>query len=203
MVLKCLPTGVFESNCYILGNNGGGVVIDAGVSPEEVDGAVSEEGLKIKYIILTHGHIDHIAYVDEIRDRLKAKVLIHREDAEALTDPRQNLSSLMGSSSSFREADGLLKDGDVLEVGGMELEIIHTPGHTPGGICIKADKLIFSGDTLFKDSIGRTDLGNGNFEVLVHSIKSRLMVLDDTVAVYPGHGDFSTIGHEKRNNPFI
>lgn len=203
MFLKCLPTGIFASNCYILGDSGEGAIIDCGVKAGEVKEVIEKAGLKIKYIILTHGHIDHIAEVDRIREITGAKVVMHKDDAQSLSNSMLNGSTLLGSSAEFKSADGILNHGDVLEVGGLKLEVIHTPGHTPGGICIKVEDKVFTGDTLFRTSIGRTDLGNGNYGDIINSIKTRLMTLDESVTVYPGHGGDTTIGFEKRHNPFL
>lgn len=203
MVLECLPTGMFGSNTYIIGDHGIGVIIDAGVKGEEVSGVVKKHGLKIKYIILTHGHIDHICCAYDIKKKVNAKVLIHENDGELLTDPVMNGSAMFGEDSQFYPADALLKDGDVLEAGNLKLEVIHTPGHTPGCICIKTGNILFTGDTLFKLSIGRTDLPKGNYDDIISSIQKKLMPLDDETIVYPGHGELTTIEFEKQRNPFI
>lgn len=203
MLLRYLPTGMLQSNCYIAGNNGEGIVIDPGSRASDIIRLAEEMKLDIKYILLTHAHIDHICSVDEIRDKLDAKVMIHAADAPALSNGMLNGSVMFADSRTFKEADTLLKDGDSFDVGGMKIDIIHTPGHTPGGICIKIEENIFTGDTLFRMSVGRTDLGNGNHKDLINSIKNKLMVLDNDSVVYPGHGESSTIGFEKKNNPFI
>ncbi len=203
MLIKVLDTGLFDSNCYILGDSGEGVIIDPGSSEDKIMNAVNESGLSIKYIILTHGHLDHILSVDRIREITGAKVLIHKDEAEILSDPMLNCSGVVGMNMDFKEADRLLEDGDIIEFGNCRIEIIHTPGHTPGGISLKTGEGVFTGDTLFYMSVGRTDLGKGNFNDLVRSIKKRLMVLDDNTVIFPGHGQKTTVGFEKRNNPFI
>ncbi len=194
---------MFTSNCYIAGDNGEGVIIDAGVDTAEITEAVKDLKLKIKYILLTHAHIDHLVSVDELRSGLGAKVMLHEKEARALSNPFYNGSGLFGLKRSFQEADGLLRDGDVLEAGGLKFEIIHTPGHTSGGICIKLGDNLFTGDTLFMMSIGRTDLGDGDQAQLMDSIKNKLMTLKDETKVYPGHGTATTIGYERANNPFV
>lgn len=203
MIIKCLPTGMFGSNCYILGENGEAAVIDAGVNADEVYAEAQRENLKIKFIILTHGHIDHICSADRLRDMTDAKLLIHQADAEALTNAEVNGSAYFGKSSAFRAADIVLKDADTLDVGGFEMKIIHTPGHTQGGICIKVDNHLFTGDTLFRLGIGRTDLPGGSYNRIISSIQDKLMTLDDEVVVYPGHGESTTIGHERKHNLFL
>lgn len=194
---------MLASNCYIAGANGEGVVIDPGSDAAEITEAIDGMKLKIKYIILTHAHIDHIVSVDELRSGLDAKVIVHREEARALTNPFYNGSGLFGLNKVFREADAVVNDGDVLEAGGLKFEIIHTPGHTSGGICIKAGDNLFTGDTLFMMSVGRTDLGDGDQDQLMDSIKNKLMKLKDETIVLPGHGTSTTIGYERANNPFI
>ncbi|HHW48927.1 MAG TPA: MBL fold metallo-hydrolase [Clostridiaceae bacterium] len=202
MVLKRLPTGMLASNCYIIGDSGEGAIIDPGADSGEILKAVEEMGLKIKYIILTHAHVDHICSVDKVREKTGAQVMVHKDDAEALTNSRYNGSMLFGLNKTFKPADILLEDGDIVNIGQLKLEIIHTPGHTPGGICIKAENCVFTGDTLFRMSIGRTDLGNGNYDDLMDSI-NKLMKLDGETVVYPGHGTSTTIEYEKMYNPFI
>jgi glyoxylase-like metal-dependent hydrolase (beta-lactamase superfamily II) len=194
---------MLSSNCYIVGQNGEGVIIDIGISIEKVCDVVNKHGLSIKYIFLTHAHFDHICSVDEARERLNAKVIVHEKDAGALSDRLLNGSLLFGHPVSFKSADIQVKGGEKFEIGGLVFEIIHTPGHSPGGMSIKVNEMVFTGDTLFKYSIGRTDLGNGNLGELLDSIKNRLLVLDDNCIVYPGHGASSTIGFERERNPFL
>ena len=203
MILKRLPTGMFGSNCYIIGDQGEGVIIDPGVESSDIMEVVEKLNLKIEYIIITHGHIDHICYMDEMRKLTGAKVAIHEEDANALADPLYNGSKMFAEESTFQQADVRLKDGDVLEAGGLRFEIVHTPGHSNGGICIKVENNIFTGDTLFKMSVGRTDLGNGEHKTLIKSIKTKLLSLEDELVVYPGHGPSTTIGSERKQNPFL
>ncbi len=203
MILKRLPTGMLASNCYIMGNDNEGVIIDPGANSEDILEMVRQTGLNIKYIILTHAHVDHIVSVDEIRYKLKAKVLIHQDDGESLSNPLHNGSNCFGIKKTFDPADILLKDKDIINLEDLRLEVIHTPGHTPGGICIKAKDNLFTGDTLFRMSIGRTDLGDGDNDDLMNSIRNELMTLDDKTVVYPGHGTATTIGYERKYNPFI
>lgn len=203
MIIECLPTGMFQSNTYIIGQGGEGIVIDAGAQADEIYEKVQTLSLNIKYIILTHGHIDHICSIDELKDKMTAKVLIHREDAECLANPRYNASVFFGESLSYGRADKLVEEGDILEAGGLKIEIIHSPGHTPGCICVKVEENVFTGDTLFKLGIGRTDLEHGSYEDIINSINDKLMKLSDNVRVYPGHGEPTTIGYERANNPYV
>lgn len=243
MFLKRLDTGMLQSNCYIVGVAGeavagdeaagmgeavGGcrapgeaVVIDPGVEPREVSQILEANKLTLKYIILTHAHIDHIVQVGELQDICGGKVVIHEKDAPLLGDEVLNGSVMFGSDKRYREADILVKDGDMLEIGSVRLEFIHTPGHTPGSMCIKATELmneasdagvlgteasagtgagtccIFTGDTLFRRGVGRTDLGAGDSRQLAKSL-SRLMELQDDLTVYPGHGPATSIGYERK-----
>ncbi len=202
MFLKKLTTGMFASNCYILSENKYGVIIDPGADSEEILEIIQKYDINVKYIILTHAHIDHIVSMDELRDVLDAKVLVHEADADSLLDPVKNVSMLFGSGKVFNPADILLKDGDVIDADGLKIEVIHTPGHTAGSICLKTEDRIFTGDTLFRMSIGRTDLGNSDYNMLINSLK-KIMMLDDSTIVYPGHGATTTIGYERKNNPFV
>jgi len=194
---------MFESNCYILGVNGEGVIIDAGVEPSHVVKRINEHNLNIKYIILTHGHIDHICHIDNLKEAVGGSVVIHEDEADFLTNPVLNCSFVFGEKRTFKAPDIKVKDGDVLKLSDMDLEIIHTPGHTPGGICIKAGNILFTGDTLFKYTTGRTDLPGGNSDEIVKSIKNKLLTLPGEIQVYPGHNEASTIDFEKANNMVV
>jgi glyoxylase-like metal-dependent hydrolase (beta-lactamase superfamily II) len=203
MKITRLMTGMVDSNAYILADSGEAALIDAGVHPDEIMDVISAEGLKLKYIILTHAHFDHVLYIDKLRDITGAKVLIHEKDAKALTHAQLNGSLMFGGNYVFKPADVILKEGDIIEVGAVRIEVIHTPGHTSGGICLKADNTVFTGDTLFRLSVGRSDLGDGDGRLLIKSIKEKLMVLEDDIVVYPGHGESSTIGFERQKNYFL
>lgn len=203
MVFKQLSKGMFSSNCYIIGDNGEGVVIDPGNDCGEILKAAESLGLSIKYIIATHSHIDHIVSLNDLRVKTGAKVLMHRSDTRHLSDAFLNGSLLYGMNLSFDPPDEFVEDGSVMQVGGLQLEIIHTPGHSPGGICIKTGNYLFTGDTLFKRSIGRTDLMYGNAQQLLNSIHQKLMKLPEDMVVYPGHGASTTIGEERRKNPWL
>jgi len=203
MIFKCLPIGMLGSNCYILGNDGEGIVIDAGANSDNVMALVEKNALTIKSIILTHTHIDHICYVEELRKQTGAKVLVHELDARGLSDKLYNSADEYGVDKIFNIADSVLQNGDVLTVGDMKIEIIHTPGHTKGSICIKTGKILFTGDTLFRMAIGRTDFEGGSRVELDDSVINKLMKLEDDLVIYPGHGAPSTIGFEREHNPFI
>ncbi|MDK2816391.1 MAG: hydroxyacylglutathione hydrolase [Moorella sp. (in: firmicutes)] len=206
MYLKNLVVGPIGTNCYLVGcqETKEGAIIDPGAEGERILAVAREAGLKIRYIINTHGHIDHIGANGTIKNATGAAILIHNNDAPCLTDPGRNLSVLMGARERSPAADRLLQDGDTITIGRtITLTVIHTPGHTPGGICLKGEGLIFTGDTLFAGSIGRTDFPGGSFNQLLNSIKEKLFVLEDNLKIYPGHGPASTIGAERAENPFF
>ncbi len=205
MKFKRLPLGIYQANCYIVNDEDSKetAVIDPGGDFQEIKAYLEAEGLKVKYIILTHGHGDHIGALRELMSYSGASVCIHEEDNEMLNNSRLNLSADMGYQSVEISADKLLHDGDVLELGEAKLNIIHTPGHSRGSICIYCEGSLFSGDTLFACSIGRTDLAGGSFDQIIASIKDKLFILPEDTAVYPGHGPSSTILIEKRRNPFF
>ncbi len=222
MFLKCLDTGMLQSNCYIIGlmgegdNMGEAVLVDPGVDYTEVVQVLEAYRLQLKYIIMTHAHVDHIFYLNELYDNCGGKVVVHEGDAPLLRNALLNGSVMFGERKSFREADLTVKDGDLLTLDGINLKIIHTPGHTPGSMCIMATlvgdgsaenghnvkECLFTGDTLFRLGVGRTDLGAGNRRELEASLQ-RLMELADGLKVYPGHGAATEIGYERGNNPFF
>jgi glyoxylase-like metal-dependent hydrolase (beta-lactamase superfamily II) len=154
-------------------------------------------------ILITHAHIDHIVYLNETRDMFRITAAVHGEDFEAVTDNLLNGSDLFGSRKVFRSAEIILNDNDVMESGSLMIKTIHTPGHTPGCVSFHTDNMVFTGDTLFYLSIGRTDLGRGNQDNLMNSIKRKLFYLPEKTIVYPGHGTFTTIEYERNENPFV
>lgn len=201
MILETVVVGFYEVNCYILGNEKTkeAIIIDPGADYEKIKLVLARHNLLPCYIINTHGHGDHIG----ANGSLSVPIYIHRDDADFLQDPKRNLSSFLGFSLHSPPATHLLNDGQQLNLIGFTLNILHTPGHTPGGICIRLDKILFTGDTLFAGSIGRTDFPYGNEEILLNSIKTKLLALDDDTLIYPGHGDPSTIKRERKTNPFL
>lgn len=204
MTIECIPNGLVQSNVYIVADNGEGVVIDCGCPPEKVLEIANTRNIKLKHLILTHGHFDHIYYIDRLRELVDIKVHIHEKDADCLSDPFLNgLANFpVQGSFTFNPADSLLKDGDIIECSGLSFRIIHTPGHTKGSISILAGNALFTGDTLFNASIGRTDFPGGSTDEIIRSIKGKLYTLPDDTDVYPGHGITTTIGYEKKYNPF-
>lgn len=206
MILKALEVGAIAANCYIIGceETLEGAVIDPGGSPRAILQVIKDLNLKIKYIINTHGHIDHIGANRQIKEATGATILIHEADAGMLVNPASNFSMFMGRNITSPGADQFIKDGDIIKIGNtIELEVIHTPGHSQGGVCLKTDNMIFVGDTLFYGSIGRTDFPGGSFKTLIESIKNRILCYEDDMVVYPGHGPATTVGFERKHNPFL
>ncbi|WP_088186325.1 MBL fold metallo-hydrolase [Desulfosporosinus sp. FKA] len=198
--------GLMGANCYLFAcmESKKAVLIDPGADGKMIHRWVTDKGLHIDYILLTHGHVDHIGAVDELRDLLgDVQVGIHSGDAEMLTDGRKNLSSYFGPGIVLKSADFLLEDGQEILVGKERLKVLHTPGHSPGGVCLWSSEGLFSGDTLFAGSIGRTDFPGGSMELLIRGIKEKLFTLPDNTRVLPGHGEETSIGEEKRDNPYL
>ena len=198
MEIKTFTSGPFQVNSYLIKLENEAIVIDPFQSKD-----ILKETKNIKYIILTHGHIDHILAVNEIKEKTNAKIAIHKEDLKLLNNENENMSISFNVKLKQIIPDILLEDNQVLELKNKKLKIIHTPGHTQGSISILTENNLFSGDTLFKDSIGRTDLPTGNLDQEINSIKTKLLPLSDNTIVYPGHGEITTLKQEKENNPFL
>ena len=204
MIVKKVVVGPFASNCYIVGSesNREGVIIDPGDDAKEILKNVKDLGLDIKLIVLTHGHIDHTGAVKEVKEATGAEVAIHTDDAKSLQE--QLLGRLFGLSyPPPPPPDWLLKDGDSIDISDLHFLVVHTPGHSLGGICLLGEGVVFSGDTLFNYGIGRFDMPGGSGSQLMNSIHTKLMILPDNTIVYPGHGPETTIGTERRSNPFL
>lgn len=197
--------GPMGTNCYVLWDEKSleGAVIDPGYEDQKVADVIAKNKLKVKYILLTHGHFDHLGGVNQVKKLTGAKVLIHENDADCLMDPKRNLSVLAGMSLELEPADGLLSENEVIHLGELLIRVIHTPGHSKGGVCFLVGDTLIAGDTLFNTSIGRTDFFDGDLEELLGNIESKLFILEDDVDVLPGHGENTTIGYEKMHNPFL
>lgn len=205
MKVIAMSVGLLGANSYIIYHDvtGEAVVIDPGGDGQTIFNKIRSNQLKAKYILLTHGHFDHIDAVGWLKEKIGAKVAIHRKDASFLEDSYKNLSFSMGIESIQPKADIILEHGNSIDIGDLVLRIIHTPGHSPGSISIICKDFVFTGDTLFKGSIGRTDLPGGNLRQILTSIKEKLLTLEDDTIVYPGHGPKTTIGVEKLTNQFL
>lgn len=197
--------GQMGTNCYVVWdeNTLEAAVVDPGFEDQQICDIINDNKLKVKYILLTHGHFDHLGGVNQIKQLTGAKVLIHENDADCLLDPKRNLSVLAGMAMILPPADGLLSENQTIMLGDLVIRVIHTPGHSKGGVCFFADGQLIAGDTLFYTSIGRTDFADGDLSELLNVIKTKLFILDDATIVLPGHGGNTTIGYEKMNNPFL
>ncbi len=198
--------GMVGTNCYLLCNTDTKecVLIDPADNAGKIGEMIEQSGCTLKGILLTHGHFDHIMAADEVRDKYNVKVYASAEEKNTLSTPHINLGEAYGMNLSVK-ADIWHNDGDVLNLAGFDIKAIHTPGHTEGGTCyyIESIGVLFSGDTLFCESVGRTDFPGGSMSDIVHSIKDKLMVLPDDTKVYTGHGEGTSIGYERVHNPFI
>lgn len=195
----------FGTNTYLLWDKDSreAILIDPGAGSQKILDYVDTNSLEMKAIVNTHGHADHIGGNRFFQSKWHIPVFIHHLDAEKLTDPKLNLSMFMGQEVTSPPAERLLKEGDKIFLGRKEIDVIHTPGHTAGGICLLYSILLFSGDTLFRGSIGRTDFPDGDFKALESSIKDKLYTLPDETLVLPGHTEETRIGIEKVENPFV
>ena len=205
MAVEALSVGPFQSNVFILrdDNTKEAVIIDPGDDVSTILKILIRGGLKLQYIFLTHGHIDHVGGAKDIKDATGAKVLIHREDL-FLYEKVHLQADLFGlPSPPVSDIDIFFEDGMEIGEGGLKCRVIHTPGHTPGSVSLYFSGKLFTGDALFRDGIGRTDLWGGSYDVLMNSIREKLLRLDEATEVYPGHGPETTIGREKRENPFL
>lgn len=205
MIIKKLEVGPIMANCYILGckNTSEAVVIDPGDEADRILMDLAESNLKVKYIINTHGHFDHVGANARMKKATGAKLMIHRDDETMLKDLSKAAASFGLRAENSPGADVYLADGDEISFGNITLTVIHTPGHSRGGICLHTPGALFSGDTLFAGSIGRTDLPGGDYDTLIRSIKTRILGLDGQTIVYPGHGPETSIVQEERMNPFL
>lgn len=205
MIIQSLPVGPIMANCYILGceRTREAAVIDPGDESERILSLLADADLQLRYILNTHGHFDHVGGNRGLKAAVPAAaVMIHALDAPML-DQLSSSASMFGlRAENSPPPDGLLEDGQKLVFGDIELTVIHTPGHSPGGVAFLADGHVFVGDTLFQGSIGRTDLPGGDYDTLIESIRTRLFPLGDDLQVHPGHMGPTTIAQEKRYNPF-
>lgn len=201
MFIKHLVVGPLEVNCYIIGDKKGTIVIDPGDEPDRILEIISKRGLTIDYIVCTHGHFDHVGAVPEIKNVTGAKVLVHKDELEIYHAARDMAAFWGYEIDNLPEPDILLSEGDNIKAGDLNFKVLHTPGHSPGGICLYGEGLVLTGDTLFAGSVGRTDFFGGDMNQLKKSF-NRLMSLPEETKVLPGHGPESTIGEEKRGNPF-
>lgn len=206
MKVEKFVTGIISTNCYLAINEETkqAVVIDPAACPSYLMSHIKSEGLKVEAILLTHGHFDHIMGIDGFLSEFDVPVYVHEDDADAMEDPALNQSSTYTSGYTFGKTQ-YLRDRQTLELAGYTFQVIHTPGHTKGGCCyyVASEDVLFSGDTLFQNSVGRTDFVNSSTSDLVHSVREKLFLLPDDTIVYPGHMGETKIGHEKKYNPYV
>ena len=205
MIIKTLTLGFFSCNNYLVicEDTNDAVLIDAGGDYEATMQEVKNSNANLKYIFHTHGHLDHISGDVELKTKAGIRVFIHEGDQPLVNKFKDQLMMFGLPDMEIPVIDEHVEDGQILEVGKLKFKVIHTPGHSPGSVCYLVDDVLFSGDTLFKDSVGRTDLFGGSYEQIGDSIVNKLFTLDENIKVYPGHGSPTSIGHEKENNPFF
>lgn len=199
MQIKRIPAGVYAANCYILMDEDTkeSAVIDPGGDANNLIKAIKDMNAKVKYILLTHGHADHTGAVIQLKNEFNSPIYINEQDYQLIKNGAYMYGDIV------ENVDQYINEGDVFSLGNTQVKSILTPGHTPGGVCFLVDDMIFTGDTLFEGSIGRTDFDGGNFETIIKSIKDKLMTLPENIVVFPGHGSESNIGKEKNHNPFL
>jgi glyoxylase-like metal-dependent hydrolase (beta-lactamase superfamily II) len=210
-IIRGIVVGSFAENCWVIGNRrtGEAICVDPGDQPDEILAMARDMGVTIKYIANSHAHIDHILGVRGVREETGAKFLLHAGDLEMARNTAQMAKGWMGAEiPNPPDPDQFIDDGDIVSVDGLDLRVIHTPGHTRGSVCFYASAtagagIVFAGDTLFAGSIGRTDLPGGDFDEEMASIVEKLLALPDDTIVLPGHMDQTTIGHERQRNPYV
>lgn len=209
MRVEKIVVGPFQVNCYIVYCEGGGAaaVIDPGDDAEEILRSIARLGLRVTHIINTHGHADHMAANGALRDAFpEALIMIHGRDAHMLSDPAANLSVAFGYQATSPAADRLLEGNTAFEAAGVTFRVEHIAGHSPGSVCLIPEvepPAVFGGDTLFSGTVGRTDFPGGNMGLLVSGIREKILSMPDETVVYPGHGEITTVGAEKRDNVYV
>ncbi len=205
MKINSIVVSEFQTNCYVYWNEktSRGIIIDPGDEADKIFKFISENNINIDYILLTHAHIDHISAVKNIKEITDAKTFLHKDDLTLYKNLKKQGELYGMILDDPPEIDKFIKDGDNIKFEDLTINVIHTPGHSPGSVCFKNEDILFSGDTLFNLGIGRTDLWGGSLTEINKSITEKLFSLDDEIIVYPGHGPKTDIGYEKMNNPFV
>ena len=209
MIHEILPVGMLQCNCSILGDEGTreAIVVDPGDDIDEIVAILARHRLKLKYIVITHAHIDHIGGAKKLKELTGAPLYLNEQDVELYRLMKEQAHFLGTPTPETTKVDAFLKESEEVRCGDIRASVIHTPGHTPGSVCLLIpgeDKTtLIAGDTLFRESIGRTDLWGGNMKEILRSLREKLLPLDDNVVVVPGHGPLTSIGHEREYNPFL
>ncbi|AVQ47276.1 MBL fold metallo-hydrolase [Clostridium botulinum] len=199
MDIKTIPVGIYNANCYLLIDQDKCAIIDPGGDPEDIIKTIEDNSLMPQFILLTHGHIDHVGGVEAIKDKYDIPFYINKKDEDLIKEA----GYIFGNFGKYKSADEYLVEGKVFQLGNLKIKAIETPGHSPGGMSFLVNNVIFTGDTLFRESIGRSDFIGGSHNTLINSIQSKIVVLEPDIYVLPGHGPESTVGYEKDNNPFF
>ena len=206
MKVEIFVTGIISTNCYVVSNEETkeAVIVDPAAYPKKLKSYLQENELQVKAILLTHGHFDHIMGIDGVLEDYQVPVYVHEDEAELITDPILNESNTYTNGYTYDKAE-YIREGQILKLIGYEFQVIHTPGHTSGGVSyyVASEYVLFSGDTLFHGSVGRTDFKTSSMSALIHSIREKLFLLPDETVVYPGHMGATTIGTEKKINPYV
>lgn len=205
IIIETVVVGALATNCYVVAGGPGAAaaVIDPGDEADAILAAAATHDLKIVHIINTHGHYDHIGANKELAEATGASVYIHQQDAAMLNNAEANLSIYLGEDFKMPNKVIIVNEGEIIEVGEIKLKVRHTPGHTRGGISILVESSLFSGDLIFAGSVGRTDLPGGDFNMLIKSIREKVLTLPDDTVIYPGHGPATTVGLERISNPYL
>lgn len=205
MILKEFVLGELENNNYLLIDEVSkeAILIDCTIPREDIEDALKEYNANLKYILLTHAHFDHIMGVNYFREKYHCKALLHIDDKELLESIKDFAREFLPYDVEKQQVDDYIEENQVIKFGGKDIKVIHTPGHTKGGVCYLLDDMLFSGDTIFREAVGRTDLPGGNFAQLKSNIEQKIFTLDENIKIYPGHGPSSTVGWEKVHNQFL
>lgn len=205
MIIEALEVGVFAENCYVVGcqQTKTGVVIDPGDEVSRILQKIKDLQLKIEYILLTHAHLDHVKELNALKKEICAPVLMHQNDQFLLDNLPTQAAAFGLSDSGIPKINRYIDEGDEIKFGRQVFNVLHTPGHSPGSVSFIAPHVAFVGDVFFAGSIGRTDLPGGDYEILMDTIKNKLLPLGDYTKIYAGHGPATTIGNEKQSNPFL
>lgn len=204
MIIEVFPAGPFDANCYIVGDEETrkGFIIDPSGKPDEILNLVKKLDLEIEFIILTHGHGDHFTGAYKVKEELNVPLYVHSEDVSLVKGETRELIPIL-SNMTLVDIDDTVSEKDIFNVGNIKVEVIETPGHTMGGICIKIGNVVFTGDSIFFRSVGRCDLGRASMNTLVKSLKEKILTLPNDTILYPGHGNSTTVKDERENNPFL